>query len=890
MKFKYILFLIYWLLSLSIISAQNKSEQLKKSTEATLADKFFNNSDYSVAIKHYTNALKDFPQETYLTYRLAECYRFINDYTNAETSYKSIVDKIYKDSTQKSKIKEYPLVLFYYGKSLKSNEKCEAAKEQFDMFLSNAELQKIDTVAAYHNRALLEYNGCAFLNSQKINDQTEIEFKRVLPPVNSSNSDYAPALFKNDSTLFFTSARPSKKSKTYKTTGENFSDIYLSKKNVELWQDISKEKNLDKLNSELNDGAACYNIKNKKLYFTRCDIKHQTSKGECNIYVSNYDGKTWSHPQALNENINTKEYWSAQPSLTPSGDTLFFVSKRPGGKGNHDIWYSTKPSGSENWGAAKNLSSVNTTFSEVSPFYDGITHSLYFSSNGYEGFGELDIYKTQDSTFEKPENIGLPFNSPRDDFYFIKGNKYGYITSNRTGGLGNDDIYRFNLKEENAILAVIPKDTTGAQSISITGNVINQKTYTSAPNLPIVVKDSAGNTVLSAYTDDEGKFRFSQLDAKKSYTIEVKDKNFLKKNKLAATVSNEYDRTESDSLSTNTISTETAKTNEQTNSANSTNDTNNLSAQNSSSSSNKKSSKNTKNSSANITASNESLTEDEPNKYEVKNLKIKPSNTKASASKYEYLFFDFDSYQLRPESKTILDELYGIIQAHPELQIELNAYTDNIGTTDYNKKLSNLRSEEAFNYLKSKGIDKTALIQSFGEDDPLAPNTNPIGRQLNRRLNFKISGTDTVHIHAQAYVAGVNENVNDIARKFKVPVEEIKRLSHLESDSLAPFRPIRIPTKTQKPIHPLTLEQAKGQEFNKYNLDYDHSGLDALQNRGEIIKHNGQTFYVVAKGNTLFGISRFFRCTPEELIELNNLINNEVKVGQKIRVFDNRAK
>ncbi|HTF80071.1 MAG TPA: OmpA family protein, partial [Cytophagales bacterium] len=528
----------------------------------------------------------------------------------------------------------------------------------------------------------------------------------------------------------------------------------------------------------------------------------------CNIYYTKLEKFKWTEPKALNGNINMKGYWSGQPALSAGGDTLFFVSKRPRGKGNHDIWYATKSGDGENWGPAKNLDKINTPFSEVSPFFDSKTKTLYFSSNGLEGLGELDIFRTVDSTFTSVQNVGVPFNSTRDDFYYVMGEKYGYLASNRAEGKGSDDIYKFNIVSIEDIIAEIPKDSiANANSIAVNGKLMLADKITPASNIEVSIKDSVGNLIRKMTTDEEGRFRFESMEGKQYYKV-VLDK---KRKDILADV-----------------------------------------------------------------------------EYTVKDYKLKKSDKVAAKATFEHVFFNFDDYKLRPEGKIVLDKLFDIIQKHPNLQIELGAYTDNFGPADYNLQLSEMRSKEAFKYLKDKGIDKTALVQGFGEDSPLASNDNPIGRQLNRRLDFGIIGVDSIRSFGQVYISTIDQTLQDVAKEFKVPIATLRKMNGLSSDELQPFRPVRIPSDGTQIISEVTLNMANGTDYNKYNKQYDNANVSALEHKGQITKVGEETFYVVAKGNTVYSISKFFRMKPEELIELNALNGFEIKLGQRLKVVDNR--
>lgn len=806
---------LFFYISLAIcflgFSQKGKQPHHHKSEEITKGDQYFNNGDYFLAVQYYQKALETFSGDPYVHHQLAESQRLIYDYKAAEPNYKAVVDYIDKNFSKNHHHEDYPLVRFRYATTLKANEKCDLAKEQFELFINHFKKDATLDDKQYHERALLEYNGCTFLDGQKDKVLRNYGFEILPEPVNGNTSDYAPAVFVNDTTISATSTRGGDKTKKiYNTTGQKFSDVLMFKKEGDAWKDISQDQSFDKINEALNDGAGCFNATKDKYYFTKCDVLHAESNGECNIYYTKLEKFKWTQPKPLNNNVNMKGYWSGQPALSGKGDTLFFVSKRPKGKGNHDIWYCTKKGEGETWGPAINLTHLNTPFSEVSPFFDAATKNLYFSSNGLEGMGELDIFRTVDSTFKEAQNIGVPFNSTKDDFYYVLGQKYGYLASNREG-MGSDDIYKFNVVSFEDIIAEIPKDSIAeANSIAVNGKLMLADKTTPAANISVLIKDSAGNVIRKMNTDDDGRFRFESMEGKKYYKVVLEKK----RTDILADV-----------------------------------------------------------------------------EYTVKDYKLKKSEKEASKATFEHVFFNFDDYKLRPEGKIVLDKLFDIIQKHPNLQIELGAYTDNFGPTDYNLKLSELRSKEAFNYLKAKGIDKTALVQGFGEDSPLASNDNPIGRQLNRRLDFGIIGADTIKSFGQVYISTIDQTVDQVAKEFKVPAEELKKMNGLGNDTkLETFRPVRLPSDGTHIISETTIHMANSTDYNKYNKQYDNANVAALEHKGTITVDGDSTYYVVAKGNTVYSISKFFRMKPEELIQINELDGFGIKLGQRLRVIDNREK
>ena len=219
------------------------------------------------------------------------------------------------------------------------------------------------------------------------------------------------------------------------------------------------------INSKYHDGPAAWNEKTKTLAFTRNNYykgKVKRSKDRINkltILFSTFDGKTWSAPTPFP--FNNPEYSVGHPCFNADATELYFSSDMLGGYGGSDIYVSTK-TGNE-WAKPVNLGSgVNTSGNELFPFLHNDS-LLYFSSNGWGGLGGLDIYTSQHESngWLQAENAGSPINSLLDDFgvWISDDRRSGYISSNREGGAGNDDVYRFTYSPKPSVITVRDQDS-----------------------------------------------------------------------------------------------------------------------------------------------------------------------------------------------------------------------------------------------------------------------------------------------------------------------------------------------------------------------------------------------------------------------------------------------
>ena len=170
------------------------------------------------------------------------------------------------------------------------------------------------------------------------------------------------------------------------------------------------------------------------------------------------------------------------------------------------------------------MSAVNAAFIDFSPRYDGKDHVLYFSTNGRESFGGLDVFVAKGENFTEINNAGLPFNSNKDDWCFVMGDEKGYVASNREGGHGNDDIYWFNKKSSESVIVNIEKDSlVGMGSVSVSGIVLSSDSHRPVVDIKETLIDEEGNKLKTTRSNEDGEFRFDNLDANHSYKVIIED-------------------------------------------------------------------------------------------------------------------------------------------------------------------------------------------------------------------------------------------------------------------------------------------------------------------------------------------------------------------------------
>ncbi len=259
--------------------------------------------------------------------------------------------------------------------------------------------------------------------------------------INSKWEEYLPSISADGQLFVFTRRGPHQ---------ENIvsEDFYASQLQEGKW---SESENLGQaLNTFGNEGAQCLSSDGKILFFTACD--REDGYGRCDIYVSFLGAQGWSPAQNIGPSINSK-HWESQPSISPDGKELYFVSNRPGGKGSMDIWKSTL-SESGSFGKPVNLGkTINTTFDEMSPFVHMDNQTLYFASKGQIGMGDFDLFLSRrvhpKANWGAPQNLGYPINTHEVENSLIVASdgQTAYFASDKSG-FGQEDIFWFELPEQ----------------------------------------------------------------------------------------------------------------------------------------------------------------------------------------------------------------------------------------------------------------------------------------------------------------------------------------------------------------------------------------------------------------------------------------------------------
>lgn len=265
--------------------------------------------------------------------------------------------------------------------------------------------------------------------------------------INSEWDEYLAAITADDEQIVFTVKRPRDQG-TICAFCLNEEDLYASRKAMGEW--LPREALTAPVKSGYNEGAQCLSPDGKYLLYTMCDADF--GMGSCDLYWAKRIGDRWSRPRNFGAPVNSSS-WESQPSMAADGMTVYFASSRPGGFGGMDIWKTTMTAEGE-FSIPENLGpAINTPGDDAAPFIHSDGRTLYFASNGRVGMGGYDLYYSTlqtDGTWSEPVNMGYPINSPADEInIFINASgTEAFIASDKDGGFGGLDLYRFVLDDQ----------------------------------------------------------------------------------------------------------------------------------------------------------------------------------------------------------------------------------------------------------------------------------------------------------------------------------------------------------------------------------------------------------------------------------------------------------
>lgn len=506
--------------------------------------------------------------------------------------------------------------------------------------------------------ALFQKKNCIFA-IEALKHPVDFQPKNLGKSINSKYAEYFPSLSVDNKILLFT--------RRLETPSHHEQEDFVEalRVNDSLWQNSTRISNLNTL---YNEGASCLSADGKTLIFTSCANygnygQGRKGFGSCDLFISHREGNRWSNPKNMGNTINSSN-WESQPSLSPDGQSLYFVRANRKIQENADIYRADLDSNGIWKRPVKLNSNINTEKTEQSVFIHPDNQTLYFASNGHLGMGGFDIYmskwdeKTQD--WGPAINLGYPINTYKDENSILVSpdGKKAYFASERKGGFGDLDIYSFPLAEN-----IRPQKIT-----YLKGRVFNAKNKNSLSAKFELINIKNGKQTAYAYSDIKDGSFILPLNLNTDYLLNVSKKGYLfYSDQFLIQKSFSYEHPLS------------------------------------------------------------------------KDIPLQPLSIGSSVV-LKNIFFKTNSSQLETESDIELKKLIVFLNQNPSIHINIQGHTDNIGTAEYNLKLSTERAKAVYDFLIAHKISPDRLkFKGYGFSKAKASNDSEEGRALNRRTEFVVT-------------------------------------------------------------------------------------------------------------------------------------------------------
>ncbi|WP_026730720.1 OmpA family protein [Flavobacterium denitrificans] len=645
-----------------------------QSTNISSADKKYDDYAYADAIKAYESLVEKGTKDEKILQRLANSYYFLSELQSALQWY----DELFRMNEEQE-----PEYLYRYAQCLKASGNYQKANEV---------LEKFNLKAGSEKRASLIRNEKNYLDGIKFNSG---RYEIADAGINSPYSDYGSVIY--DKKIVFTSARDTGgiTKTSFKWTNKSFSKLYIS----DLMPDgsVGNPKLFRKnQKSKFNESTPIFTKDGRTMYFTRNNFtdgkRGQNDKQVTllKLYKADFIDGQWTNEKELP--FNSDQYSTAHPTLSIDEKILYFASDMPGTLGQSDLFkVAINTDGS--FGQPQNLGPIiNTEGRETFPFISA-ENELYFASDGRPGLGGLDVFVAKinaDNTIEDDvQNVGEPVNSKQDDFGFMLDgkNRNGYFSSNRNGGHGLDDIYRFTEIKRLVCEQDLMGTITDAESNEVLANVT------------LALFDENLNPLATIVTDEKGNYIFPKIKCGKKYSIRASKSDYGMKD-VSALLKKENGKTTLDFSMQKIFKPLTAKT-------------------------------------------------IEIKKTAVKPVKIGPIKIGTDLAKLLHIpmnFFDLGKATIKKTSEPDLQKVVDVLNQYPNVKLDIRSHTDSRSSSESNQILSDKRAQSTKDWLISKGIDANRLTaKGYGETKLINKCADGVKctekqHQQNRRSEFIIVG------------------------------------------------------------------------------------------------------------------------------------------------------
>lgn len=631
-----------------------------------MGERIMNEGDYRAAVNFLLKAHKFNPKNAELNYKIACCYEQLSQMSEAvsyaETAY--ALDSLVAAD-----------LVYYKGYAHQMRYEFIPAMRYYRRYLTTPGVSREGNLKA--NQRIKEcQNGMALLKRGEIPCKIYI----LDTMVNGMYDEYGPAVSADDSLLFFTSRRATRRNlnRRYAADGKYVEMIYRSSR------DSNWNKAVLTLGSILRGHMAVQGVSNDG---SKVLIYKEKRGGD--LYESKLKGTKFGCAKRLPRCVNTKAH-ETSASYSYDGNTIYFCSDRSDmGYGGHDIYKVTKNEKGK-WRNVENLGNVvNTPDDEITVFAHPDGKTLYFSSRGHDGMGGFDIYVTtlENGKWTKPRNLGLPINTPGDDISFVitANGKSAYYASAQPSGYGEEDIYCIAFKSDKVFVVTaedqllaeeesyeeeseVKEKAMPVHQMTLLTGLVRDKDSQAPLAASIELFDLDSNRKIADFETNEntGKFLLS-MPAGHRYHIKVSAPGYLPHEE-------DFDIPDSSGFQNKEILIELV------------------------------------------------------------------SDGSRIPEGLENIEFDFDKYSLQGTlAAERLDRVADFMTRYPDVKVIIAGHTDARGTVAYNQTLSENRAQTAAEYLMEKGIDRSRMTtKGYGKTRPIDTNETDEGRQHNRRVEFII--------------------------------------------------------------------------------------------------------------------------------------------------------
>ncbi|MDA6070008.1 OmpA family protein [Flavobacterium sp. AC] len=718
------LFVIIFVFSIQFINAQD--------LELARAKRFFDKTYYSEAIVLYEKLIENKPSQEVVK-NLADSYFYTNDLIKAQRYYRLLIQNYNTDLDRN--------YYFRYAQTLKASNSYEDANSALKQYYAKS--ANANDIANFEKEIKILENVSAI--------GQRFDIKNLA--INTPNSEFGAVKYNDNLVFAGVKLKPGLFDKKFKWDNETYLNLVeIPIKNINSADSIvhyfAKE-----LKTGMHESNAVFTKDGKTIYFTRNNSKKGSKKTDdkkisnLQIFKAELINGKWVNVVSLP--FNSPNYSVEHPALSTDEKVLYFASDMPGTFGSFDIYSVNINKGA--FDTPKNLGPIiNTDKREQFPFASS-DNKLYFSSDGHLGYGSLDVFVSEISgnEYSKPVNIGLPLNSNRDDFSFIidTNTKEGFFASNREGGKGSDDIYWFKETKE-----LIVEDCKQF----IAGTITDIDTHLSLENAIVILQDTDKKTLKTVTTAADGKFSFTVscessftvLASKEKYTSESrslssgKTRNAsndasmalksveiikLEQQQIAETKKKEEElergrKKEREALDVIALKVAQKKTKEDQIAA----------------------AEIKKKEKAEEAAATEIKKKEKIKQILVEEKDVIKDNKDRLIIKTDPIYFDYNLWYIRKESKVILGRVVALMKKYPDMVIEIGSHTDSRGNEKFNENLSQKRANSTRDFIIELGINaKRVQAKGYGESVPIIKCKTDDAcseeeHELNRRSEFVI--------------------------------------------------------------------------------------------------------------------------------------------------------